>query len=148
MEPRARGQARNHSFMAYAFEVTVPGLVGCEPSRVVRLLEVSWFGGGHLDVERTLGMHRVHVGLLGRDRPAPDSSPPPLILRIALAYRLRNATLRIRDLPPSFASSSSTSRWQLDYGPPYTLGPILSPQSYSHASGGSQGDSMSPTIEN
>ena len=59
----------------------------------------------------------------GPRQAAPDSSPTPLILRIALAYRLRNATLRILDLPTAFASSSSTSRWQLDYGSPYTLGP-------------------------
>src|ERR1700722_8842013 len=57
----------------------------------------------------------------GPRQAAPDPSPLPLILRIALAYRLRNATLRIHDLPTAFASSSSTSRWQLDYGPPYTL---------------------------
>ena len=62
----ARGRAGDHFSMADAFEVTVPSLVGCEPSNVVRLLEVGWFGGSHLDVERTFGMDHVHL-LLGCD---------------------------------------------------------------------------------
>jgi hypothetical protein len=33
---------------------TVPGVVGCEPSNVVRLLEVGRSDGSHLDVERAL----------------------------------------------------------------------------------------------
>src|SRR5277367_6916489 len=36
----ARCRAGDHFSMADAFEVTVPGLVGCEPGNVVRLLEV------------------------------------------------------------------------------------------------------------
>ena len=60
----ARGRAGDHFSLADAFEVTVPSLVGCEPSNVVRLLEVGWFGGSHLDVERTLGMDHVRL-LLG-----------------------------------------------------------------------------------
>src|SRR5208337_5061252 len=62
----ARGRAGDHFSMADAFEVAVPSLVGCEPSNVVRLLEVGWFGGSHLDVERTFGMDHVHL-LLGCD---------------------------------------------------------------------------------
>src|SRR5208282_914239 len=49
-------RAGDHFSMADAFEVTVPSLVGCDPSNVVRLLEVGCFGGSHLDVERTFGM--------------------------------------------------------------------------------------------
>jgi len=60
----ARGRAGDHFSTADAFEVTVPSLVGCEPSNVVRLLEVSWFGGIHLNIERTFGMGHVHL-LLG-----------------------------------------------------------------------------------
>ena len=37
----ARGRAGDHFSMADAFEVTVPNLVGCESSNVVRLLEVG-----------------------------------------------------------------------------------------------------------
>jgi hypothetical protein len=62
----ARGRAGDHFSMADAFEVTVPGLVGCDPSNVVRLLEVGRFGGSHLYVERTFGMDHVHL-LLGCD---------------------------------------------------------------------------------
>src|ERR1700722_1203510 len=62
----ARGRAGDHFSMADAFEVTVPSLVGCKPSDVVRLLEVGCFGGSHLDVERAFGMDYVHL-LLGCD---------------------------------------------------------------------------------
>jgi len=60
----ARGRAGDHFSMADAFEVTVPSLVGCDPSNVVRLLEVGWLGGSHLDVERTFGMDHgpLHLG--------------------------------------------------------------------------------------
>src|SRR5260370_26278363 len=54
-----RGRAGDHFSMADAFEVTVPSLIGCDPSNVVRLLEVGWFGGGHLDVCRTFRMAPV-----------------------------------------------------------------------------------------
>src|ERR1700752_3480850 len=47
----ARGRAGDHFSMADAFEITVPSLVGCESSNVVRLLEVGWFAGSHLDGE-------------------------------------------------------------------------------------------------
>ena len=62
----ARSRASDHFSVTDAFEVTVPSFVGCEPSNVVRLLEVGWFGRSHLDVERTFGMDHVHL-LLGRD---------------------------------------------------------------------------------
>src|SRR4029077_14472868 len=62
----ARCRAGDHFSLADAFEVTVPSLIGCDPSNVVCLLEVGWFGRSHLDVERTFGMDHVHL-LLGRD---------------------------------------------------------------------------------
>src|ERR1700689_2520587 len=62
----ARGGAGDHFSMADAFEVTVPGLLGCKPGDVVRLLEVGCFGGSHLDVEGTFRVHHVHL-LLGRN---------------------------------------------------------------------------------
>src|SRR5271154_4149158 len=49
----ARGRPGDHFSMADAFEVTVPSLIGCEPGNVIRFLELGWFGGSHLDVERT-----------------------------------------------------------------------------------------------
>src|ERR1700722_4044504 len=62
----ARGRAGDHFSMADAFEVTVPGLLGCEPGNVVPLLEVGGFGGSHLDVEQTCGMDHVLL-VLGCD---------------------------------------------------------------------------------
>src|ERR1700735_1800093 len=63
---RARSRAGDHFNMAHAFEVAVPRFVGCEPANVVRFLEVTRFGGHHLDLERTFGLDHV-LTLLGRD---------------------------------------------------------------------------------